>query len=174
MPAFFSIDVDDERAASVEIVGKEHEPIEYTYPSNPDVSFCDLPGYDTSNYPDFTSYWGKLELEKYDIFLVFLSNRVMDVDLKIIKKIKSMKKPFCLIRPKIDEDVECTMMRKKDQFNEEDLLLEIRDYVIKTTKHLSCAEEDIFLISNNHPYKWDFFRLIEAIMKLMPAPEISK
>ena len=158
----------------MEIVGKEKGPTEYTYPSNPHVRFCDLPGYGTPNYPDFTTYWGKLELEKYDIFLMFLSHRVMEVDLKIIEKIMSMNKPFFLIRTKIDEDVECMTMKKKDQFNEEDLLLEIRNYVIKMTKHCSCTEKYVFLISNYDTYKWDFFRLIEAIMKLMPAPEMSK
>ena len=165
-----SIDVDDERAASVEIVGKEQEPIEYTYPSNPHVSFCDLPGYGTSTYPDFTSYWGKLELEKYDIFLIFLSNRVMEVDLKIIEKVKSINKPFFLIRTKIDEDVESMMTRKR----EEDVSLEIRNYLIKTTKRFVCAEENMFLVSNYDPYKWDFFHLIEAIMRMMPDSEISE
>ena len=96
----------------------------------------------------------------------------MEVDLKIIEKVKSTNKPFFLIRTKIDEDVECGMLKKRDKFNEENLLSEIRDYVVKTTEHLLCAEEDnIFLISNYDEYKWDFFRLIEAIVKMMPAAE---
>ena len=170
----FSIDVEDECAANVNIVEKEQEPIEYTYPSYSHVSFCDLPGYGTPKYPDFISYWETLELEKYDIFLIFLQHRVMEVDVKIIEKVKSINKPFFLIRTKIDEDVECMLMQKKNLFKEEDLLLEIKNYLLKMTKHFSCTEEDIFLISNYDPYKWDFDHLIQAIMKMMPALEIGE
>ena len=77
----------------------------------------------------------------------------MEVDLKIIEKVKSINKLFFLIRPKIDEDVESGMLKKTDHFNEEDLLLDIRDYVVKTI---------------------DFFRLVEAILKMTPTPEIRE
>ncbi|CAB3999842.1 interferon-inducible GTPase 5-like [Paramuricea clavata] len=155
------IDDEDELAASVDVVGTEQQPTEYIYPSNPHVCFCDLPGYGTPSYPDLETYWRILELEKFDIFLIFISLRVTELDLAIIKKVKSIKKSFFLIRTKID--VEC-MMNK-------DLLSKIKDYIVTRTKHLSCAEEDIFLISNYYPFEWDFFRLIQAIIHVMPSPE---
>ncbi|CAB4044960.1 interferon-inducible GTPase 5-like, partial [Paramuricea clavata] len=163
------VDDEDELAASVDIVETEQEPTEYTYPSNPHVSFCDLPGYGTPSFPNLETYWKTLELEKFEIFLIFMSLRVTELDLAIIKKVKSIKKSFFLIRTKID--VECMTKKPNAQLQEEDLLSKIKDYIITSTKHLSCAEEDIFLISNYYPYKWDFFRLIQAIMSVMRSPE---
>ena len=164
-----SIDDKDELAASVDIVETEQEPTEYTYPSNPHVCFCDLPGYGTPSYPDLETYWRTLELEKFDIFLIFISQRVTALDLAIIKKVKSIKKSFFLIRTKID--LECRMKKPNAQLQEEDLLSKIKDYIVTSTKRLSCAEEDIFVISNYYPYEWDFFRLIQAIIHVMPSPE---
>ncbi|CAB4012332.1 interferon-inducible GTPase 5-like [Paramuricea clavata] len=136
--------------------------------------FCDLPGYGTPSYPDVETYWRTLELEKFDRFLIFISLRVTEPDLALIKKVKSINKPFFLIRTKIDDNVECMKRKQKVVFKEEDLLLEIRNYILERTSHLSCAEEDIFIISNYDPRKWDFFSLIQAIINVMPAPEIGE
>ena len=144
------------------------QPQEYFYPSYPLVSFCDLPGYGTPKYPDVQTYWAEFELEKFDRFLVFLS-RVTQDDLELIQKIKSINKPFFLIRTHIDEDAESMQREKTDRFNEEDLLSTIRNDILKWTK--SCPEEDIFIIDNYDPHKWEFFQLIEAIMNVMPAPD---
>ncbi len=167
----FSIDDEDENAASIDIVDAEQSPKEYVYPSHPHVSFCDLPGYGTPSYPDLQTYWRKFRLETFNTFLIFITNRVMSFDLKLIQKVKSLNKSYLLIRTKID--VECAPKNKKRQFREEELLSKIRDYIIKQTDQLSCAEE-IFLISSYDPYKWDFFRLIQAIVKIMPDPDISE
>jgi GTP-binding protein EngB required for normal cell division len=142
------------------------------HPSNPYVSFCDLPGYGTPSYPDVETYWKKLELEKFDTFLIFISIRVTALDLAIIQKIQSMKKAFLLIRTKID--VDCMTKKIKSQVKEEELLIKIKDYIVEQTSHLSGSEEDIFLISSYDPYKWDFFRLIEAIINMMPDPEMGE
>ena len=169
-----SIDDDDEHAASVDIVETEQEPTEYTYPSNPHVCFWDLPGYGTRRYPDVETYWRTLELEKFDRFLIFISHGVTEHDLALIKEVKSVNKTFFLIRTMIDENVESMMRKQKDRFKEEDFLLEIRNDILKRTGHLSCPQEDIFIISNYHPRKWDFFQLIQAIINVMPAPEIGE
>ena len=166
-----SIDDEDENAASVDIVDAEQSPKEYIYPSYPHVSFCDLPGYGTPNYSDLQKYWKKFELGKFDTFLIFISNRVTALDLNLIEKVKSVNKSYLLIRPKID--LEFARKSEKPQFDEKELISKIMDYIIKQTGRLSCAE-NIFIISNYDPRKWDFFRLIEAIMKIMPDPEIGE
>ena len=168
----FSVDDEDEQAASVDIVDTGQQPKEYIYPSNPYVSFCDLPGYGTSSYPDVETYWKKLELEKFNTFLIFISIRVTALDLAIIQKVQSMKKAFLLIRTKID--VECMTRKNKCQVKEEELLPKIKDYILTQTSHLSCSKEEIFLISNYDPYKWDFFQLIQVIIKMMPDPKIGE
>ncbi len=165
-----SVDEGDELAASVDIVEKEQQPKYYTYPSHPHVSFCDLPGYGTSSYPDVETYWGIFGLETFDAFLIFL-NRVTQPDLAVIQKVQFINRPFFLIRTKIDEDVESKKRIQKDRFKKEDLQVEIKDYILN---HLSCAKEDIFIINNYNPHEWEFFPLIQAIMNVMPAPEIGE
>ena len=162
------VDEGDDLAASVDIVEKEQQPKEYTYPSHPLVSFCDLPGYGTPSYPDVETYWTKFELEKFDRFLIFIS-RVMQDDREIMQKIKTINKPFFLIYTKIDIAAETMMKLKEDRFREEELLPTIRNDILKWTK--PCPKENIFIINNHEPRKWEFFQLIEAIMNVMPPPE---
>ena len=167
----FSVDEGDDLAASVDIVEKEQQPKEYTYPSHPLVSFCDLPGYGTPTYPDVETYWTKFELEKFDRFLIFIS-RVMQDDREIIQKIKTINKPFFLIHTKIDIAVESMIKLKNDRFREEELLSKIRYNILKSTK--PCPKGNIFIINNHEPHKWEFFLLVEAIMNVMPMnPEID-
>ena len=165
------VDDEDEFASTVSIVKGEQEPKEYVYPSNPLVSFCDLPGYNTPKYPDVETYWRKLALEKFDRFLIFTLRAITQNDLDAIKKVKFINKPFILIRTHIDQDAESMMRKKKDQFKEEELLSTIRDDILKLTK--PCPQENIFIINNYDPHKWDFFKLIEAIMSLMPDPGVD-
>ena len=76
-----------------------------------------------------------------------------------------------MIRTKIDEAVESMKRKQKDRFKEEDLLMKIKDHILK---NLSCAKEDIFIINNYNPHEWEFFQLIQAIMNVMPAPKIGE
>ena len=148
------VDDEDENAATVDIVNTGQSPKEYIYPSHPHVSFCDMPGYGTGtpSDPDLKNYWEKYQLKKFDTFLIFISNRVMALDLAMIQKVKSQNKSFFLIRPKID--LECKMK----EHEQEELLSKIKQYIVKETDHLLCEEDDIYLISNYYPYnkKWEF------------------
>mgnify|MGYP002804483302 CR=1 FL=1 len=96
------MDDEDDNAAIVDIGDTGQSPKEYIYPSHPHVSFCDMPGYGTLSEPDVKNYWEKYQLEDIDTFLIFISNRVAALDLKMIQKVKSVNKSFFLIRPKID------------------------------------------------------------------------
>ena len=143
------------------------------YPSHPHVSFCDMPGYGTISEPDLKDYWKKYQLKKFDTFLIFI-HRVTALDLAMIQKVKSLNKSFFLIRPKIDLDYK--MNEDKPNFNEEELLSKIKNYIVQETDQLLCDENDIFLVSNYYPYneKWEFLRLIQAMINIIPAPDIGK
>ena len=154
------------------MVAKRQQLKPYAFPSHPHVSFCDLPGYNTPSYSDAETYWRKLELEKFDAFLIFVSSSVTHIDLQIIEKVKSIHKASFLIRTKIDVDY--GSKKGKSHISEEKMLSNIKNYVVGKTRHLSCTEEDIFLVNNYDPYKWDFFRLVEAIINIMPDPEIGE
>ena len=76
----------------------------YKYPGNPKITLHDLPGFGSTKWP-INKYGDNMELHKYDYVLIFFGN-IEDNDIKIAKKLKEMKKPFCFVRSKIDIDFE--------------------------------------------------------------------
>ena len=81
--------------------------------------------------------------------------------MKLAKKIRSIDKKFFFIRTKIDENVRAEK-RKWGTFNEDAMLESIRCNISEHLGDLLTSEQEIFLISNHHPAKWDFARLTEA------------
>ena len=140
----------------------------YDHPTNPKIKFWDLPGIGTSNYPDLETYSRGVELEKYDAFLIFTASRFTKNDKMLAKKIVSMQKDFFFIRTKIDLDV-INESRRKRTFNEHAMLEKIRENCSENLGDLLRRKQDIFLISNHYPSKWDFTRLTQAILDALPT-----
>ena len=134
----------------------------YDHLSNPNIKFWDLPGFGTPNYSDLEKYCKTVELEKYHAFLIFSATRFTENDFKLAKKVRSIEKKFFFIRTKIDNDVRSE--KRKRSFNEKALLEKIRRDCAENLNNLLSNEQDIFLISNHHPSKWDFDRLNKALL----------
>ena len=149
-------------AAAVGVTETTKEPTVYDHPTNPKIKFWDLPGIGTPNYPDLETYCKEVELEKYHAFLIFTASRFTENDLNLAKKIRSVEKKFFLIRTKIDNDARSE--KRKRSFNERAMLEEIRRDCAENLSDLLSNEQDIFLISNHDPSKWDFDRLTQAIL----------
>ena len=85
-------------------------------------------------------------------------------------EIKKQGKSFFFIRTKIDEAVRAE--KRKKSFNENEVLLKIRrnckENLVDEAGNPISSENDIFLISNHDPEKWDFSRLTEAILDALP------
>lgn len=159
------------KRAKVGVTETTKELTEYVHPTNPKIKFWDLPGIGTPNYPEKT-YCEKVKLDKFDAFLIFTSDRFKENDLKLAKKIKSIHKKFFFIRTKIDQDVRNEKHEKRQQnesFNEDAMLMRIRGDCSKNLAKQLRSEEDIFLISNHFPAKWDFGRLSKAILDELPT-----
>ena len=120
----------------------------------------------TPNYPDLETYSDKVGLEKYDTFLILTAGRFTENDLALAKKVKAINKSFFLIRTKIDQDY-MNERRKKD-FHEEAMLTTIRDDCLENLKDFRGINRVVFLISNPYPAKWDFGRLTQAILDVLP------
>ena len=114
------------------------------------------------------TYCEKVELEKFDAFLILTGGRFTDHDLKLAEKIKSINKNFFLIRTKIDASVEAERKGKRS-FNEKAMLQKIRSYCAENLGNLLSDVRDIFLISNYERDKWDFARLLQAILDALPT-----
>ena len=106
-------------------------------------------------------------MEKFNAFLILTASRFTEKDLELAKKIKSINKHFFLIRTKIDENVRAE--KRKKSFNEEAMLQKIRSDSAENLGDLLRDERDIFLISNHDRDKWDFARLLQAILDALPT-----
>ncbi|KXJ25236.1 interferon-inducible GTPase 5 isoform X1 [Exaiptasia diaphana] len=161
------LDDDDDQAAKVGVTETTMEPKCYDHPSNPKIKFYDLPGIGTPKFPDLDSYCRETNLEKYHTFLIFTSSRFTKNDLILAQKIRSLEKKFFFVRTKIDDNVRAE--RRKKSFNEAAMLEKIRDDCSENLSHLIEKSQDVFLISNHDPSKWDFDRLTNAILDVLPT-----
>ena len=152
---------DENDAAEVDVMETAEEPTEYTYPGMPMITLVELPGIGTPNYPDLRTYCEKVDLEKYDTFLIFTADRFTQNDLALAKKVKSLGKSFFLIHTKIDNVLR--PWRPRAPIDEEATLQKIRKYCMDNVKGLISSEKEIFLISNYDKEKWDFDRLVKAL-----------
>ena len=87
----------------------------------------------------------------------------------LAQEIRKQGKSFFFIRTKIDAD--CQAEKRKKSFNEANVLHAIRTKCLKNLNDKGdnpISGEDIFLISNHYPKKWDFDRLTRAILDALP------
>ena len=120
----------------------------------------------TPNYPDLETYCDKVNLKRYDTFLILTASRFTQNDLLLAKRVREMKKSFFFVRTKIDVDVKSE--KRKRAFKEAVTLSDIRMKSLENLKDLMTNNEEVFLISNHKPNKWDFARLTEAILDSLP------
>jgi hypothetical protein len=120
----------------------------------------------TPSYPNIATYCEKTELKKYDTFLILTAKRFTEDDRLLAEEVKSLDKSFFFIRTHIDVNYDSE--RSKKAFNEETMLNEIRKDCLKNLEGLLAGDEDVFLISNHHLAKWDFARLTQAILDVLP------
>ena len=128
--------------------------------------FWDLPGIGTPQHSKFKKYCEKVGLKKYDTFFIMASKRFTENNRLLAKEVKSFEKSFFFVRTHIDENYRAESW--KDGFDETMMLDNIRRDCLKNLKDLQVKDEEVFLISNNDPDKWDFPRLIKAINDVLP------
>ena len=111
-----------------------------------------------------------LNFEKYDVCLLFFADqKVTDRLLMFAKKSQSCKKPFFFVRSKID--AELRPPKKGVKLNEDEIVERTRKKVFDDVKKRMTAEHEIFLLSNDHPEKWDFVKLVKAVANALPDPQ---
>ena len=154
---------EDNGAAKVDVVQIPSVPASYSYLCNPNICLVDLPGIGTPTFPDLYTYCQKIELETYDMFLILAGERFTRYDLEIAQKIRSMGKSFFLIRTKLDQEEVNENRRKRPDIRARVKI--IRRYLYENTKELGIGEDKIFLVSNYQKNKWDFSRLVAAVLE---------
>ena len=129
-----------------------------------------MPGIGTQTFPDLETYCDKIQFDNYHTFLIFSSSRFTRNDALLAREIRKQGRSFFFIRTKIDENYRAE--KRKKSFNEADMLRDIRIDCLKNLVDEDynpiCGEDNIFLISNHHQNKWDFDRLTQAILDVLP------
>ena len=120
----------------------------------------------TPSYPDLNTYCEKVNLEKYDTFLILSASRFTENDLQLAKKVESIEKSF-FVRTKIDHDIDDQQFDYPDE-TVDSTLTEIKKDCQINLSNSGASEKNTFLISNHHTDKWDFPDLRKAILDALP------
>jgi GTP-binding protein EngB required for normal cell division/uncharacterized protein (DUF697 family) len=123
------------------------------------VSFFDLPGCGTKNFPR-EEYVEKMGLSSFDFLILVTSNRFYENDLFLIEEVKKFKKPIFIVRTKIDQSIvdgEFNKPRKTEQETLSMCLYDLEQYLTEV-KHFG-----IYLTSSRQPTKFDLGKLITNI-----------
>ena len=116
--------------------------------------------------PDLKTYCKEAGFEDCNTFLILSAGRFTKNDLLLAEKVKSMKKSFFFVRTKIDADVRS--QKRKRNFDEDVMLRSIWSECLENLEKVGVKDNDVFLISNLKPAKWDFARLSGAILDGLP------
>ncbi|XP_028404320.1 interferon-inducible GTPase 1-like [Dendronephthya gigantea] len=142
-------------------------PLSYQHPTNANILFWDLPGIGTPSHPEFIKFCEEIKIEIYDTFLIIASESFTESHRQFAEKVTAMGKPFFFIRSKIDQAIEGERHDYPETFEEKKVMKNVREDCVENVKNIK--KEDIFLISNHHPNKWDFDDLRKAIFDRLPS-----
>ncbi|KAK9394471.1 Interferon-inducible GTPase 5-like [Crotalus adamanteus] len=157
-------DDDDEAAKSVPVEGTM-EPKAYAHPCFPNMKLWDLPGIGTPKFQAM-EYLKKVQFEKYDVFIIVVSNRFTENEAMLAKEIQRMGRKFYFVCSKIDASIQGE--KRKKNFNMEKTLETIRNYCKDNLKSLGEPSARVFLISSWEVHMYDFPLLQETIAAELP------
>lgn len=166
--ALLGLDHDAKGAAPTGVVETTMKPAMYPYPNCHQVRLWDLPGMGT---PSFTSksYVETINFHLYDMFFVVISERFRENNMLLINEIHKQKKPFYLIRTKVDSDVRA--QKRKRNFTETGALIVMRDECLKYVKEKNLHPH-IFLVSAHETQNYDMQNLKDTFEK--ESPELKR
>ena len=150
--------------------GHETEKIsEYKHPVNENIIFCDLPGLSLQ----FTKlkFLEMVNLSEYSYIFIFFESVLTEDDEWLAIQIQEKGIPFCLVRSKVDKDVES---HKGIQIGEKGTLLKIRQKIkdsMSTNKPFARAE--LFLISSEKPHIGEMSNLQDHMKEKLPSNQFS-
>uniref|UniRef100_A0A8C4XDV1 Immunity related GTPase cinema n=1 Tax=Erpetoichthys calabaricus TaxID=27687 RepID=A0A8C4XDV1_ERPCA len=158
---------EDENAAKTGVTETTKEPTMYSYPKYPNVRLWDFPGIGTMNFKA-DEYLEQVHFSRYDFFIIIASDRFKQNHLMLAQEIEKMGKQFYFVRSKIDADLHASKIRRKSTFNEERILMEIRQDCIECLQTIGKKCPQIFLISGFDLGLYDFPLLEETLERELP------
>ncbi|XP_032083804.1 interferon-inducible GTPase 5-like isoform X1 [Thamnophis elegans] len=163
--AFRGVSDDDNEAAKVG-PGKETMELKaYPHPSFPNIKIWDLPGIGTYKVKA-AKYLKYVQFERYDVFIMVISDRFTENTTLLAKEIQRMKKKFYYVCSRID--VTINNEKGKRNFNLQDTLAAMKKYCEDSLKEAVGVSSSVFLVSNREVHMYDFPLLHERIATELP------
>ncbi|WAQ98785.1 IIGP1-like protein, partial [Mya arenaria] len=133
--AMLELTGDDPTAAKVGCNECTTECKEFRHPRKKTLSFTDLPGVGTPNFPKET-YLEAVQFESFHFFILITQCRFKENDLWLVKEITKREKHFYFVRTKIDVDVSSDKKAHPRSHNRVKLLKEIRTKTAEQLKSI--------------------------------------
>lgn len=142
--------------------GDETEEItEYKHPLNKNIIFYDCPG--LSLKITKRKFLEMVNFSEYSYIFIFLSSVPSENDDWLIKNIQEKDIPFCLVRSKIDQDVDSN---KGKQIGEKGVLQKIRQKIKDSmAAHTDFGNVELFLISSEKSHIGEMSNLQDHMKK---------
>ncbi|XP_032083785.1 interferon-inducible GTPase 5-like [Thamnophis elegans] len=163
--AFRGINDGDAEAAEVGRVEETKVLRAYSHPSFPNITLWELPEIRARN-SKAAEYFEKVQFERYDVFIMIVTDRFTENDAFLAKEIQRMRKKFYYVRSKMDISIESE--KRKRNFNMEKTLETIRNYCEDNLKESSELPVRVFLVSNLHADMHEFPLLRETMATELP------
>ncbi|KAM3920789.1 interferon-inducible GTPase 5-like [Leptodactylus fuscus] len=158
---------EEEGSAKTGVVETTKVPTSYFHPYHRNVRYWDLPGIGTPGFKA-TDYLKLVNFDQYDFFLIITTERFKECHILLAQAIKAMGKKFYFLRSKIDSVLNGYRRGKTRNYEEEDVLKEIREDCIKGLRAGGIQSPQVFLLSCLEPEKYDFYLVQKTIEEDLP------
>lgn len=119
---------------------------------------ADLPGCSTVKFP-LETYLSKFDIDKkYDFCIVVFAVRIFEQEVELIKALKTLKKPYFLVRTRFDEAI---LTGDENGESRDEVVASIKSYV---TKQFGPGQ-GVYLVAGRQPNKYDHEKLMDDIAK---------
>ncbi|KAG8147821.1 putative Interferon-inducible GTPase 5-like protein [Naja naja] len=164
--AFWGINEDEDyEAAKVWTLEESKVPKPYPHPSSPNITIWELPEIRERN-SKAAEYFKKVQFERYDVFIMVVTDRFTENDAFLATEIQRMRKKFYCMRSKMDISIESE--RRKRNFSMEKTLETIRNYCEDNLRESAKLPVRVFLVSNLHAHMYEFPLLREKMATELP------
>ncbi len=161
------LQADDPQAAPVGVDETTKTIASYPDKNNTNFVYWDLPGCGTSNFPR-DNYLKLIDISKFDHLIIITANRFTENDLWLVAQFEKCRKPFFLVRNKINADLENERQDHPLRSEQEVIKKILNNLMSQLNDPLVLAP--IYLISTrlNHYHTWDFPKLIMDLLETCP------
>ncbi|XP_078062606.1 uncharacterized protein LOC144488408 [Mustelus asterias] len=145
---------DDAAAAKTGLGDPCTKPVVYFFPKYPNIRIWELPEISPNLQPE--QYLKQINGKLYGIFVIIASEIFKEHHGQLAKALQSTGKKVLFVRTKIDSDLEAHRQRLPAEYNEDQVVKEIREFCVKSLTKGSVQNPDVYVLSNLQTHKYDF------------------